>query len=113
MGAVFRLPMAVAEPQEVAEAAAATGQRLVGLAADGDAIHAQSWEAPTALIVGNERHGLGRWSGLCEALFGIPMAGHAESLSAGVAGSIALYEATLQRFCQESTRSPKSQDYRG
>jgi TrmH family RNA methyltransferase len=113
MGALFRLAVAVAEPPEVCAAAASEGVRLLGLAAEGRPLRDEDWERPAALVVGNERHGLGRWESLCEGLLGIPMAGQSESLSAGVAGSIALYEATLPRFCQESTRGLKSQDYRG
>ena len=48
-----------------------------------------------ALVVGNERHGLGEWEALCERILSVPISGRAESLSAGVAGSIALYQATL------------------
>lgn len=113
MGALFRLAVAVADPPEVAAAAAGAGLRLLGLEAEGRLLSEERWERPTGLVVGNERHGLGRWASLCEGLLGIPMAGRAESLSAGVAGSIALYEATLRGSCQESTRGPKSQDYRG
>lgn len=113
MGAVFRLALAVAEPEETAAAAAASGVRVVGLAADGQALSEEAWEGSTAVVVGHERQGLGRWESLCEAILGIPMAGRAESLSAGVAGSIALYQASLKRACQESVRGAKSQDYRG
>jgi RNA methyltransferase, TrmH family len=113
MGAVFRLPLAVAEPGEVAAAAARAGVRLLGLTARGEAIAGERWERPTALVVGHERAGLGRWLELCEGLLEIPMRGRAESLSAAVAGSIALYEATRSIFCQESTQRPTSQDYQG
>jgi tRNA G18 (ribose-2'-O)-methylase SpoU len=45
------------------------------------------------LVIGHERHGLGRWENACDRIVGIPMAGPADSLNAAVAGSIALYEA--------------------
>ncbi len=94
MGAVFRLRLAIAEPAALGEAAAAAGVRLLGLAAKGESLEGEQWQHKTALVVGHERHGLGRWEAICASLVGIPMAGPAESLSAAVAGSIALYEAT-------------------
>jgi RNA methyltransferase, TrmH family len=94
MGAVFRLALAVAEPPAVVQAAAAAGARLLGLAASGACLAEEQWERPAALIVGHERRGLGRWASLCEKYLAIPMAGKMESLSAAVAGSIALYEAS-------------------
>lgn len=94
MGAVFRLKLAVSDPPELADAAAAAGVRVLGLTAKGEPLADEPWDRPAALVVGHERHGLGRWEACCESLLGIPMAGAAESLSAAVAGSIALYEAT-------------------
>jgi RNA methyltransferase, TrmH family len=94
MGAVFRLALGIASPDEFARAAAAQGLHVLGLTAAGTALADEPWNEPTALVVGNERHGLGPWESLCERMLAIPMAGNAESLSAGVAGSIALYEAT-------------------
>ncbi|MGA2758801.1 MAG: RNA methyltransferase [Candidatus Cybelea sp.] len=94
MGAVFRLRLAVGDPAPVAEAALAAGVRLLGLTAKGEPLGGEDWGQPAALVVGHERHGLGRWEACCARLIAIPMAGSAESLSAAVAGSIALYEAT-------------------
>jgi TrmH family RNA methyltransferase len=94
MGAIFRLRLAMSDPAAVAAAAVAAGARILGLTANGEPLDGERWEHPAALVVGHERHGLGRWEGCCTRLLGIPMAGQAESLSAAVAGSIALYEAT-------------------
>ncbi len=99
MGAVFRLAIAVADPEEVAQAAG-TRFALLGLAAGGSGLKSERWERPVAAVVGNERHGLGRWEGLCRRLVAIPMPGPSESLSAAVAGSIALYEAS-RRYAAE------------
>jgi TrmH family RNA methyltransferase len=111
MGAVFRLALAVADPAEVANAAAATGRRVLGLAAGGTPI-GPALRPRLVLVVGHERRGLDRWEAVCERLVAIPMMGRSESLSAAVAGSIALYEATRATSCQESDLRPKSQDYR-
>jgi TrmH family RNA methyltransferase len=96
MGAVFRLALAVAQPEEVSAKAQAAGVALLGLAAGGGPLSEARWELPSALLVGHERRGLGRWAGCCQSLVGIPMSGQVESLSAAVAGSIALYEATVR-----------------
>jgi RNA methyltransferase, TrmH family len=96
VGAVFRVPVSLADPEAFATSAAAA-LRIFGLAAHGAPLDELQSERPIGLVVGNERHGLGRWEALCERVLGIPMAGRAESLSAAVAGSIALYEATRRR----------------
>ncbi len=115
MGAAFRIALSVADPPATAVAAADAGVRLLGLAAGGALIGPGSWQAPLAIIVGHERRGLGRWESLCEQVLAIPMSGAAESLSAAVAGSIALFEASREarsQPCQESGLGQKSQDYR-
>lgn len=94
MGALFRVPIAVAGPDDVARAAAGAGFQIAGLTAHGDPFGVDPLPARLAVAVGNERHGLGRWEGVLSRRLGIPMRGQAESLNAAVAGSIALYEAT-------------------
>ncbi|HZY98019.1 MAG TPA: RNA methyltransferase [Candidatus Baltobacteraceae bacterium] len=94
MGALFRLPVAPGEPEEVARAAAAAGYEIAGMTAQGEPIGTPLLPGRLALAVGNERLGLGRWEAVLDRRLAIPMAGQAESLNAAVAGSIALYEAT-------------------
>lgn len=93
MGALFRLPVAVADPPETADAARQAAFELAGLAVDGAPIYGHHWSRRTALVIGQERHGLARWEPVCSTRLAIPMRGPAESLNAAVAGSIALYEA--------------------
>jgi TrmH family RNA methyltransferase len=97
MGAHFRLPVATGSPETVVAAARAAGAELVGLAAGGEDVGGLRWPARTVLVVGHERHGLGRWEPVCSTIAGIPMAPAAESLNAAVAGGIALYEAFKNR----------------
>lgn len=92
MGSLFRLPLAIAGPQETA--GAATGWECSGLAAGGLPIAGVDWGKKELLVVGQERHGLGDWEPLCTRKVGIPMAGQVESLNAALAGAIALYEAS-------------------
>lgn len=98
MGAHFRLPIATCSPEAALEAASRAGASIVGLAASGRPLRGMDWPSRTLLVVGHERQGLGRWEPLCEATAGIPMAAGADSLNAGVAGSIALYEALSGRL---------------
>jgi TrmH family RNA methyltransferase len=96
MGALFRLPLAVAEPKTLG--GLLEGWQVTGLTASGTPLHDLEWPSRRSLVaVGNERHGLGRWEPLCTRQGAIPMSGHAESLNAAVAGAIALYEATKRR----------------
>jgi RNA methyltransferase, TrmH family len=95
MGAIFRVGIGLSEPAEFAQAARLAGLRVLGLAAAGIPIAQEEWQGRQALVVGHERRGLGDWEALCEQTLSIPMRGQTESLSAAVAGSIALYEATL------------------
>ena len=97
MGALFRLPLASATPEELQSAARAAGVPILGLTMAGEALESITFPPDFVLAVGHERHGLGRWEALCSRLAGIPMRGQSESLNAGVAGSIALYEAMRGR----------------
>jgi len=59
---------------------------------------AADWRQPSALIIGNEAHGLSEDArALARSPIGIPMHGRAESLNAAVAGSVILFEALRQR----------------
>ncbi len=92
MGAIFRMRIAVVTP---ADLHATLGDwSVTGLASRGGPLDRLSWGDKNALLVGNERHGIGPWEYLCTRTAAIPMHGQAESLNAAVAGSIALYEAT-------------------
>jgi RNA methyltransferase, TrmH family len=63
------------------------------------------WTLPSALIVGSEAHGPSPEARAhATAAIHIPMLGMTESLNAGVAGSVILFEAARQRRRQ---RNPK------
>ena len=91
MGALFRLRLAVSAPGALGDL---PGWEVTGLSAAGSPLAALEWPQRSLLVVGNERRGLDRWEPLCTRFGALPMSGHAESLNAAVAGSIALYEAT-------------------
>ncbi|MFI2642672.1 23S rRNA (guanosine(2251)-2'-O)-methyltransferase RlmB [Streptomyces sp. NPDC018610] len=76
------------------------GLTVVGLAADGEAElgDLDALEGPVVIVVGSEGKGLSRLVGeTCDVRVRIPMPGGAESLNAGVAAGIVLYEAARRR----------------
>ncbi|MEU2788797.1 23S rRNA (guanosine(2251)-2'-O)-methyltransferase RlmB [Streptomyces sp. NPDC007100] len=76
------------------------GMTVVGLAADGE-MELQDLEAldgPVVIVVGSEGKGLSRLVGeTCDVRVRIPMPGGAESLNAGVAAGVVLWEAARRR----------------
>lgn len=72
---------------------------VVGTDESGTAdLWAHDFRGPTALVVGNETHGMSAfWAARCDATVRIPMTGSASSLNASAAASITLYEALRQR----------------
>lgn len=97
MGSLFRLPLAVANAAEVERKANAQGRRIYGLDSGAPDPIASLPDPAPLLVVGQERRGLGPWKSICDRLLSIPAPGSADSLNASVAGSIALYQASLSR----------------
>ncbi|MGK5692525.1 23S rRNA (guanosine(2251)-2'-O)-methyltransferase RlmB [Streptomyces sp. URMC 128] len=100
-GAAARTPVARATNLTRAlEAYKKAGIVVVGLAADGE-VELGDLEAlggPVVIVVGSEGKGLSRLVGeTCDVRVRIPMPGGAESLNAGVAAGIVLYEAARRR----------------
>ncbi|GGS18281.1 23S rRNA (guanosine(2251)-2'-O)-methyltransferase RlmB [Streptomyces aureoverticillatus] len=100
-GTAARTPVARATNLTRAlEAYKKAGLAIVGLAADGD--HEigdlEALEGPVVIVVGSEGKGLSRLVGeTCDFRVRIPMPGGAESLNAGVAAGVVLYEAARRR----------------
>jgi 23S rRNA (guanosine2251-2'-O)-methyltransferase len=100
-GALARVP--VAQASNLASALVGyqeAGLFAVGLSADGDAQISDTGlaDGPLVLVVGSEGRGLSRLvAQRCDELARIPMPGPAESLNAGVAAGIALYEVARRR----------------
>ncbi|MEV7284571.1 23S rRNA (guanosine(2251)-2'-O)-methyltransferase RlmB [Streptomyces sp. NPDC093252] len=100
-GAAARTPVARATNLTRAlEAYKKAGIVVVGLAADGEAELSElaALDGPVVIVVGSEGKGLSRLVGeTCDVRVRIPMPGGAESLNAGVATGIVLYEAARRR----------------
>src|SRR5690606_6862158 len=100
-GAAARIPVAQAgNLTRQLKAYQDAGCMVVGLAADGD-VELPDLDlatGPLVVVVGSEGKGLSRLVGeTCDQLVSIPMAGGVESLNAGVAASVALYEVARLR----------------
>ncbi|HEY6496816.1 MAG TPA: 23S rRNA (guanosine(2251)-2'-O)-methyltransferase RlmB [Trebonia sp.] len=95
-GALARLPVAQAvNLTRALEGYKKAGFFVAGLDAEGttDLRDMSIADGPMVLVVGSEGRGLSRVvANACDMLVSIPMASGNESLNAGIAGSIALYE---------------------
>ncbi|GGV48316.1 23S rRNA (guanosine(2251)-2'-O)-methyltransferase RlmB [Streptomyces spectabilis] len=100
-GTAARTPVARATNLTRAlEAYQKAGIVVVGLAADGDREigDLEALEGPVVIVIGSEGKGLSRLVGeTCDFRVRIPMPGGAESLNAGVAAGVVLYEAARRR----------------
>ncbi len=98
MGAHFRLP--VQSCGEWDEIDTLLGPHLTRYLADADgevSYDRVDWRPPAVLIVGGEAAGASAGARARAELIAIPMLGQAESLNAGVAGAVILFEAARQR----------------
>ena len=75
------------------------GLRRLGTRADhGQPYYRVDLTAPTALVLGNEAHGLpASVAGALDGWVSIPMEGRAESLNVGMAAAVLCFEAARQR----------------
>lgn len=100
-GAAARIPVARATNlTRTLKAYASAGLFLVGLDGESDTDIAEIGEAsgPLVLVIGSEGAGLSRLvRETCDTVAAIPMSGPVESLNAGVAAGIALYEISRRR----------------
>ena len=99
-GSMFHVPVvAGGEPVDVLEQVGAWGKRRLGTAADhGEPYHQVDFRRPTALVLGNEAHGLpARVNGSVDGWVTVPMVGRAESLNVGMAAAVLCFEAARQR----------------
>jgi TrmH family RNA methyltransferase len=98
-GSVFRIPMARAKLSETLPSMKKLGLRLVATASHkGTPLHEAELSGHLAIFIGGEGAGLSRdLIKEMDEVVAIPQAEQVESLNAGVAASIVLYEVTRQR----------------
>ncbi len=94
-GSIFRLPWLRISSAELIPLLRASGVRLLATSShQGTPLPQISWTLPLALFIGNEGAGLsGELKREMDETLAIPQAAPVESLNAGVAASIVLYEA--------------------
>lgn len=98
-GSVFRIPLAKRELREALPALREGGLRLLATSSHkGTPLSGAGLNVPVALLVGSEGGGLTREIlAQVDEVIAIPHSPKVESLNAGVAASIVLYEAARQR----------------
>jgi TrmH family RNA methyltransferase len=97
MGAHFRVPIVAEEWEGITGRVRGLDVRLASAGADTLYTHVD-WTKPCALIVGGEAEGASEAaSNLATGRVRIPLARGVESLNAGVAGSVILFEVVRQR----------------
>ena len=100
MGAMFRMPFMVSDdlPAEI-QRMKSEGVQVYAAHLRGTKNHWDfDYRQPTAFMIGNEGNGLqDEIAALADTYLRIPMRGHTESLNAGVAASVLMYEVVRQR----------------
>jgi TrmH family RNA methyltransferase len=98
-GSIFRLPFLRIASAELIPLLRARGVRLLATSShQGTPLPQVSWTLPLAIFIGNEGAGLSReLTREMDETLAIPQAAPVESLNAGVAASIVLYEAARNR----------------
>jgi len=98
-GSIFRLPFLRIPSAELLPLLRARGVRLLATSShQGTPLPEISWTLPLAIFIGNEGAGLSReLTREMDENVAIPQAAQVESLNAGVAASIVLYEAARNR----------------
>ena len=100
MGAMFRMPFIVSDdlPAEIRRMKS-EGVQVYAAHLRGTKNHWDfDYRQPTAFMIGNEGNGLqDALADLADSYLRIPMMGHTESLNAGVAASVLMYETLRQR----------------
>jgi TrmH family RNA methyltransferase len=97
-GSLFHVPLGVeVNLTRLLDQLKDRGYRRLGTVAHGGEDYTQiDWNTPTAIVLGNETHGLDEALEL-DATVQIPMAGRAESLNVGMACAVLCFEALRQR----------------
>jgi len=98
MGAHFKLPIHSMSWDEINEVIKSAGLQVLIADMDGQSCWDIDLTKPVALVVGNEAEGASESArGFASGKISIPMSGMMESLNAGVAGSVLMFEVVRQR----------------
>ncbi len=98
MGAHFRVPIREMGWEEIGQFCRAAGLQMYIADMDGASCWETDLREPLALVIGGEAEGASSEARkLADKKISIPMAGSVESLNAGVAGSVLMFEVVRQR----------------
>jgi len=98
MGAHFRLPIHSMRWEEIKEISKSANMQIYIADMDGTSCWETDLRQPVALVIGGEAEGASDEARrLANGKISIPMAGNVESLNAGVAGSVLMFEVVRQR----------------
>jgi RNA methyltransferase, TrmH family len=98
MGAHFRLPIHAMSWDEISQVVKFEGLKVLLADMDGRSCWGTNLRQPIALVIGSEADGASESARrLADEKISIPMAGDVESLNAGVAGSVLMFEVVRQR----------------
>ncbi len=98
MGAHFRLPIHSMTWNEIEEVGKSAGLQVFIADMNGTSCWDTDFRKPLALVIGSEAEGASDEARkLATGKISIPMAGNVESLNAGVAGSVLMFEVVRQR----------------
>jgi TrmH family RNA methyltransferase len=98
MGAHFRIPIREMMWEEIQEVCKPAGLQVLTADMDGKPCWETDLRQPLALIIGGEAEGASEEARkLATDKISIPMAGNIESLNAGVAGSVLMFEVVRQK----------------
>jgi len=100
MGAHFRLPIRSLNWEEVEQVVKSAGLQVFLADMDGKSCWETDLRQPIALVIGGEADGASESAGKLAhqaKRISIPMSGNVESLNAGVAGSVLMFEVVRQR----------------
>ena len=98
-GSAFRLPVARVKLEDLLDSLREKGLKLVATSSHkGTPLHEATLTGPMAIFIGNEGAGLPKkLIAAMDEMISIPHSAQVESLNAGVAASIVLYEAARQK----------------
>ncbi len=99
MGAHFHLPIHSMNWEEIEKMLQVAGLKVFIADMDGQSCWETDLRQPIALIIGGEADGVSEFARkLANTKISIPMSGNIESLNAGVAGSVLMFEVVRQRW---------------
>jgi TrmH family RNA methyltransferase len=98
MGAHFRLPVQAMEWDEIKQVCTQANLQVFLADMNGQSCWETDFRGPLALIVGGEAEGASDQAReLANVIVSIPMPGESESLNAGIAGAVLMFEVVRQR----------------